>query len=292
MTDPTPDLSKLLPTRLLNGTHVARREHISRTDGDRWTVTVERVELTRGWRYEVNAEYDASDVDGPVRRRDTLWLPDHDQAQRLARAAADRLRSITFGGPTRPGKTSSPRSRASSICGSRSRDEPPIHRVGSRARPGLRRRARARRRPRSLRRRRVPRANVGRGVRVRRPGARRGLDAARRPPPPRDRCASCSTPRCASCSTPAPTCPRGSNTTLTARCPATRPRPPSCASCCVIAAANRRAAGAGVVGSASRSRAMRGELRALRARVAELEARDQRRRSPRGSTLAAPAGDG
>jgi hypothetical protein len=101
MSDPVPDLSKLLPTRLQGSGSTARREHISRMDGPAWTVSIERVELTRGWRYEVNAEYDAIDADGPVRRRDTLWMPDHDQAAQLARAGADRLRSITFGGPVR-----------------------------------------------------------------------------------------------------------------------------------------------------------------------------------------------
>jgi hypothetical protein len=106
-----------------------------REPGERWDVagaivTTEHVRLARGWRHEVSVEHDAIDpptftvcpcilapgvtgqlvehgpdctrrlVDagGPVRRRDTLWLVDAGDAQRIARAAVDELRSSTFAG--------------------------------------------------------------------------------------------------------------------------------------------------------------------------------------------------
>jgi hypothetical protein len=96
-----------LPAELLYPSGSGQREAGERYDvAGAGVVTTAHVELSRGWRHEVNVEHDAvdepivdgwgnvTDPGGPVRRRDTLWLPDALDAQRLARAAADALRQV------------------------------------------------------------------------------------------------------------------------------------------------------------------------------------------------------
>jgi hypothetical protein len=100
--------------------HAAATSSTRIEPGERWDVagaivTTLHVQLARGWRHEVSVEHDAIDppsrapapagevgriVDpgGPVRRRDTLWLADALDAQRLARAAVDELRRRAFDG--------------------------------------------------------------------------------------------------------------------------------------------------------------------------------------------------
>jgi hypothetical protein len=96
-----------LSADLLYPSGTARREAGVRYDvAGAGVVSTSHVQLARGWRHEVNLEHDAvdepiadehgniTDPGGPVRRRDTLWLPDAVDAHRLARAAADALRQV------------------------------------------------------------------------------------------------------------------------------------------------------------------------------------------------------
>jgi predicted HAD superfamily hydrolase len=92
--------SLTLPTHLQTSQLPNERQHLKRQDvGAGKTVTLDRVYMRRnGWRYEVNAEYFTRDADGNVHKRDTLWLPDHDQAARLFAAAARELLRGQFDG--------------------------------------------------------------------------------------------------------------------------------------------------------------------------------------------------
>lgn len=74
--------------RLPSAHGVAQRSCIfTRGDDTRVRVDVDVIELARGRKFEVRAEWT---VPGEI-KRDLLWFTDHDDAMRVARAAVDRF---------------------------------------------------------------------------------------------------------------------------------------------------------------------------------------------------------